>query len=63
LQEDGTLNILINNGSGGLDAPVSYLNPNYPSTNVFVAYAVDVNGDGYPDIVAYDLATTRRSPG
>ena len=56
LQEDGTLNVLINNGSGGLDAPVSYLNPNYPSTNVFVAYAVDVNGDGYPDVVAYDLA-------
>jgi hypothetical protein len=55
LQEDGTLNILINNGSGGLSAPVSYLNPNYPSTNVFVAYAVDVNGDGYPDIVAYDI--------
>jgi hypothetical protein len=54
LQEDGTLNILINNGSGGLNAPVSYLNPNYPTTNVFVAYAVDVNGDGYPDVVAYD---------
>jgi hypothetical protein len=54
LQEDGTLNILINNGQGGLNVPVSYLNPNYPTTNVFVAYAVDVNGDGYPDIVAYD---------
>ena len=55
LQENGTLNILINNGSGGLNPSVSYLNPNFPSTNVFVAYAVDVNGDGSPDIVAYDI--------
>jgi hypothetical protein len=54
LQLDGTLNILINNGSGGLNAPVSYLNPNYPSSYAYLVYAVDVNGDGYPDVVAYD---------
>ena len=54
VQLDGTLNILINNGSGGLNAPASYLNPNYPSSYAYAVYAVDVNGDGYPDIVAYD---------
>ena len=56
LQEEGTLNILLNDGKGGLKAPVSYLNPYYQTSNVYNAYAVDVNGDGYPDIVAFDLA-------
>ena len=55
VQEDGTLNILMNDGKGGLKAPVSYLNPYYQTSYVFSAYAVDVNGDGYPDIVGFDL--------
>jgi hypothetical protein len=54
LQQDGTLNILMNNGKGVLSAPVSYLNPNYLTSIVNNAYAVDVNGDGYTDIVAFD---------
>ncbi|MDE1160709.1 MAG: FG-GAP-like repeat-containing protein [Acidobacteriaceae bacterium] len=53
-QQDGTLNILMNDGKGGLSTPVSYLNPNYQSGSINTAYAVDVNNDGYPDIVAYD---------
>jgi hypothetical protein len=53
-QEDGTLNILIGDGAGNLAAPVSYVNPNQQSTGIFIASAVDVNGDGNIDIVAYD---------
>ncbi len=56
LQEDGTLNILTGDGAGNLSAPISYLNPNQETTNVYVAYAADVNGDGAPDIVAFDYA-------
>ena len=40
---------------GGLQAPVSYLNPNYMTSSVNNAYAVDVNGDGNIDIVGYDV--------
>lgn len=54
LQQDGTMNILLNNGKGGLSAPVSYYNPNYLSSSVNNAYAVDVNSDGAVDIIGYD---------
>jgi len=54
LQADGTLNILLNNGAGGLAAPVSYLNPNYSSSFIQQGFAVDVNNDGYPDVVEFD---------
>ena len=56
VQSDGILNILHNNGSGVLSAPVGYLNPNPNVGSSFVqsAYAVDLNGDGYMDVVAYD---------
>ena len=54
LQADGTLNILLNNGSGGLSTPVSYLNPNYSSSFIQQGFSVDVNGDGYTDIVEFD---------
>jgi hypothetical protein len=53
LQADGTLNILLNTGSG-LAAPVSYLNPNYSSSFIGQGFAVDINNDGYTDIVALD---------
>lgn len=56
LQEDGTLNILLGDGAGKLGAPVSYLNPYQQTTNVFTANVADVNGDGAPDIVAFDYA-------
>jgi len=54
LQNDGILNVLLNNGSGGFAAPVSYLNPNFSSTFIQQGFAVDVNNDGYADILAYD---------
>lgn len=54
VQFDGTLNVLLNDGTGAFPTTTSYLNPNYLTSSVSVAYAVDVNGDGYPDIVAYD---------
>jgi len=54
LQADGTLNILLNDSKGGLSAPVSYLNPNFSSSFIQQGFAVDVNGDGYPDIVEFD---------
>jgi hypothetical protein len=56
LQEDGTLNILTGDGAGNLSAPVSYFNPNQQTTNVYGAYAADVNGDGALDVVAFDYA-------
>ena len=54
VQYDGTLNVLLNNGSGGFAAPVAYSNPNVLQTEILSGYAVDVNNDGYPDIVALD---------
>jgi hypothetical protein len=54
LQYDGTLNILLNNGSGGFAAPAATNNPNYSSTSIQQGFAVDINGDGYPDILAFD---------
>jgi hypothetical protein len=54
LQYDGTLNILLNNGSGVFSAPVAYSNPNVGVTEIQQGFAVDVNKDGYPDIVAFD---------
>lgn len=56
IQADGTLNILHNNGSGVLSAPVGYLNPspNVGGTYIGQAFATDLNGDGYLDIVAFD---------
>lgn len=54
IQYDGTLNVLLNNGSSGFAAPVAYSNPNYSETEILAAYAADVNNDGYPDIVALD---------
>ena len=59
MEENGTLNVLLNNGNG-FAAPVAYSNPNASFTQlqfaeVFEAYAVDMNNDGYPDIVAFDM--------
>lgn len=54
LQQDGTMNILLGNGSGSLAAPVSYLNPSFLTSSVNNAYAIDVNHDGFVDIIAFD---------
>jgi hypothetical protein len=56
LQNNGTLNVLLNNGTGGLATPVSYINPNYSTSVVDLGFAVDVNNDGYADIVELDDA-------
>jgi Bacterial Ig-like domain (group 3)/FG-GAP-like repeat len=58
VQFDGTLNILRNTGGGVLAAPAGYINPNpnVGSENVAQSFAADLNGDGYPDIVAFDAA-------
>ena len=53
LQYDGTLNVLLGNGSG-FATPVPYSNPNLLQTEIAQAFAVDVNNDGYPDVVALD---------
>jgi hypothetical protein len=60
MQFDGTLNILHNAGDGTLSAPQGYLNPNpnVGSENVTQAFAVDLNGDRYPDVVAFDAANS-----
>jgi hypothetical protein len=55
-QYDGTLNVLLNNGSGGFLPPVAYgaataIANNY---NIVFAQVADVNNDGYPDILALD---------
>ena len=54
VQNDGTLNILLNNGAGGLAAPISYINPNYSTSFIEEGFAVDINKDGYADIVEFD---------
>ena len=54
IQYDGTLNVLLGNGSGSLAAPVPYSNPNVSSTEISQALVADMNHDGYPDIVAFD---------
>jgi Bacterial Ig-like domain (group 3)/FG-GAP-like repeat len=51
---DGTLNILLGNGSGSFAAIASYTNPNYSTTSAQQSFAVDVNNDGYADIVVFD---------
>jgi hypothetical protein len=54
LQHDGTLDILTNDGTGKFSAPMAYSNPNVGSSSISAAYVADVNGDGYPEIVALD---------
>jgi Bacterial Ig-like domain (group 3)/FG-GAP-like repeat len=53
-QYDGTLDVLLNDGKGGFQAPAPYSNPNYLTTQLQEMVVADVNGDGYPDIVEFD---------
>ena len=57
IQSDGNLNILLNNGSGGFQAPAAYTNPNYANTFIVQCFVADVDKDGYPDVVAVDSDT------
>jgi len=54
LQYDGTLNLLLNSGTGTLLSDVAYTNPNFKTTQLKLAFAADINNDGYPDIIAFD---------
>lgn len=56
MQYDGTLNVLLNSGSGAFSAPISYLNqgPNIDDISISQAFTADLNSDGYLDLVAYD---------
>ncbi|WP_158750705.1 FG-GAP-like repeat-containing protein [Acidobacterium sp. S8] len=56
VQYDGTVNIMLNDGAGGLKDPIVYSPP--PNAGVTYATAVDLNGDGYPDIIASDASNT-----
>ncbi len=55
-QYDGTLNVLLNNGSGGFLPPVAYGATTAVANNYYIvsAQVADVNNDGYPDILALD---------
>lgn len=53
VQFDGNLNVLLGNGNG-FAAPVGYTNPNYANTQLLASYAVDLNNDGYVDVVVVD---------
>jgi hypothetical protein len=55
VQADGTLNILLNTG-GALSSPVSYFNPNFSSSFIGQGFALDVNNDGYADVVELDTS-------
>jgi hypothetical protein len=58
LEYDGTLNILLNDGSRGLKLPMAYgtLTAAANSFSIASAQVTDVNNDGYPDVVALDLS-------
>jgi hypothetical protein len=55
-QYDGTLNVLLNNGSGGFMPPVAYGATTAVANNygIVSAQVADVNNDGYPDLLALD---------
>jgi uncharacterized protein (DUF2141 family) len=53
-QYDGTINILLGDGKGGFSAPIVYSNPNFANTELQQEYAVDLNNDGYADIIGFD---------
>lgn len=53
-QFDGTLNILLGDGKGGFAAPVVYSNPAFATTELQQSVAVDLNNDGYMDVIAFD---------
>jgi hypothetical protein len=57
LEYDGTLNILLNDGAGGLQLPLAYGAATAAANFFSVASAqvADVNNDGYPDVVALDV--------
>jgi hypothetical protein len=60
VQLDGTLNVLLNPGKGKLGSmQVSSVNTSATSTRQLIyAQAVDLNGDGYPEIAAIDAHTS-----
>ncbi|WP_058189026.1 FG-GAP-like repeat-containing protein [Terracidiphilus gabretensis] len=53
VQSDGTLNVMLNSGSG-FGSLVAYTNPNYSTTYAQQSFLADVNHDGYPDVVVLD---------
>jgi len=58
IQDDGTVNVILNPGSLSGIASLSPLPPNSSATSTFPSIAwviaADMNGDGFPDLVAED---------
>jgi hypothetical protein len=50
---NGTVNVLLNQG-GTFAPPVPYTNPNFADTIISQAFAIDLNQDGYADLLAFD---------
>lgn len=55
VQLDGTVNLVTNDGKGNLTLSSSNTSANATNPEVTYVVAVDLNGDGYPDLVASDV--------
>lgn len=56
---DGTVSVVLNNGSGGFLAPVANLSALSLGSSVDYLAVGDFNNDGYPDLVAIDTSNNQ----
>ncbi len=63
IQQDGTVNVILNPGSFAKIASVTPIAPNTSDNangpDIAWATAADLNGDGYPDLIAQDVANNQ----